>query len=71
MIKATMSNYYPSEITVTVLKNKIYLLKYNQHGRVHKKILTKAACIKFANDPNVNASIRDVIINAFEEGVIA
>lgn len=71
MRKATMNNYYPSKITLTVLKNKIYLLKYDQHGRTHKKILTKAACIKYANDPNVNAAIRDVIIEAFEEGVVS
>ena len=65
------STYYPSDISLSVLKNKIYLLKYDQHGRVHKKILTKAACIRFANDPNVNAAIRDCIIKAFEEGVVS
>lgn len=65
-----MSNYYPSDIELKVLKNKIYLLQYNQHSRTHKKILTKAKCIQYANDPNVNASIRDVIIGAFEEGVV-
>ena len=63
--------YYPSKITLSVLKNKIYLLKYDQHGRTNKKILTKAACIRYANDLNVNAQIRDVIINAFEEGVVS
>lgn len=66
----TNNTYYPSEISLTVLKNKIYLLKYNQHGRTNKKILTKAACIRFANDINQHASIRDAIIVAFEEGVI-
>ena len=65
------STYYPSDISLSVLKNKIYLLKYDQHGRVHKKILTKAACIRFANDPNVNAANRDCIIKAFEEGVVS
>jgi hypothetical protein len=65
-----MNNYYPSNITLTVLKNKIYLLKYDQHGRTHKKILTKAACVTRANDPNVSVAIRDCIIEAFEEGVI-
>lgn len=66
----TMSTYYPSNIQVKVLKNRVYLLSYDQHERSHKKILTKAACIKFANDPNVNKDIRDCIIAAFEEGVI-
>jgi len=65
-----MDSYYPKDISLGVLKNKVYLLKYFQHGRTHKKILTKAACVRFANDPNVNADIRDCIIAAFEEGVI-
>lgn len=62
--------YYPSKISLNVLKNRVYLLQYDQHGRTNKKILTKAACIKFANDPNVNKDIRDCIIAAFEEGVV-
>jgi len=66
-----LNNYYPSEVEISVLKNKIYLLQYNQHGRSHKKILTKAMCIRFSNDPNVASQIRDVDINAFEEGVIS
>jgi hypothetical protein len=65
------SDYYPTKIKLEVLKNRIYLLRYQQFGREHKKILTKAACIKQANDPNVRSEIRDVIINAFEEGAIA
>lgn len=66
----TPGTYYPSNISLKVLKHKIYLLSYDQHERGHKKILTKAACIRMANDMNVNKDIRDAIINAFEEGVI-
>ena len=64
------TDYYPTNIELNVLKHKIYLLQYDQFGRVHKKILTKAACIKMANDANVRAEIRDKIIEGFEEGVI-
>lgn len=66
----TKNTYYPTEIELKVLKHKIYLLTYNQHDRNHKKILTKAMCIRLTNDTNVNRDIRDCIINAFEEGVI-
>ena len=66
----TNETYYPSNISLGVLKNRIYRLQYDQHGRTIKKILTKAVCIKFANDPNVNKDIRDCIIHAFEEGVV-
>lgn len=66
----TAETYYPSKISLGVLKNRVYLLQYDQHSRTNKKILTKAACIRFANDPNVNAAIRDCIIKAFEEGVV-
>lgn len=66
----SISTYYPTEIELKVLKHRIYLLSYNQHERGHKKILTKAACIRFANDMNVNKDIRDCIIRAFEEGVV-
>jgi hypothetical protein len=62
--------YYPSKISLKVLKNKIYCLQFDQHGRTTKKILTKAACIAYANDPKNNAAVRDVIIEAFEAGVI-
>jgi len=71
MAKApTMDTYYPSKISLRVLKNKIYCLQFDQHERTNKKILTKAACIAYANDPRNNAAVRDVIINAFEQGVI-
>lgn len=66
----SMSTYYPSNITVKVLKNRIYLLSYDQHERLHEKILTKAACIRFANDMNTHKDIRAAIIHAFKEGVI-
>lgn len=62
--------YYPINISLIVLKHRVYLLQYDQHNRTHKKILTKAACIRFANDPNVQKDIRDCIIKAFEEGVV-
>ena len=65
-----VSEYYPTNIKLSVLKNKIYLLSYDQHGRTHKKIMTKAMCIKAANDINMRAEIRDAIIAGFEEGVI-
>lgn len=66
----TNETYYPSKISLNVLKNKIYLLQYDQHGRTNKKILTKAMCIRMTHDMNVNKDIRDVIVHAFEEGVI-
>lgn len=70
MPKVTNETYYPSNISLTVLKNKIYLLKFDQHGRTNKQILTKSACIRYANDMNIRKEVRDVIINAFEEGVV-
>ena len=63
--------YYPSKISLSVLKNKVYLLQFDQHGRTNKKILTRATCISYANDININAAIRDCIIKAFEEGVVS
>lgn len=66
----TNETYYPSKISLNVLKNRIYLLQYDQHGRTIKKILTKAMCIRYTHDMNVNAAVRDCIIKAFEEGVV-
>lgn len=70
MSKPSMETYYPKDIEVKVLKNKIYLLSYTQHDRLHEKILTKAACIRFANDMNTHKDVRAAIIEAFKEGVI-
>ena len=62
--------YGPYDITMKVLKNNVYILEYKQHESEQRKILTKAMCIKMANDFNVRREIRDVIIEAFKEGVI-
>lgn len=63
--------YGPYDITLKVLKNKVYILEYKQHESEQRKILTKATAIRMANDFNVRREISDVIIEAFKEGVIA
>ena len=42
----------------------------SENVRQQRKILTKAMCIRMANDFNIRREIRDVIIEAFKEGVI-
>jgi hypothetical protein len=68
---AEKNKWGPYDITLKVLKNKVYILEYKQHESEHRKILTKAMAIRMANDFNVRREIRDVIIEAFKEGVIA
>jgi len=63
--------YYPSNIAFQVLKNKIYKLSWDQHGRPHVKLLTKGSALTTANDPNINKNLRDALVAAFERGDIA
>lgn len=64
------SEYRPSEIKFQPLKNKIYHLSWKQFGTERGKLLTKATCLKMANDPNVAKELRDKLVEAFKEGIV-
>ena len=67
---STTSDFYPSKIKFEPLKNKIYLLTWVQHGHSRQKLMTKAMCLKAANDFNLHKSLRDKLTEAFKAGII-
>lgn len=70
MAAKNANEYYPSEIKFTPLKNKIYHLSWMQFGTERCKLMTKAQCLKMANDSNVAKQLRDVLVEAFKEGIV-
>lgn len=67
---ATANEYHPSEIKFQPLKNRIYHLSWMQFGYEKSKPLTKATCLKMANDPNVAKELRAALVEAFKEGIV-
>lgn len=67
---STPSTYYPSKIEFKPLKNKIYLLTWQQHSTSRQKLMTKAMCLKEANNINLHKSLRDALTEAFKAGII-
>lgn len=67
---ATTSEYYPSEVKFQPLKNRIYHLSWKQFNQEKGKLLTKAMCLKMANDLNVDHRLRAALVEAFKAGVV-
>lgn len=66
----TANDYYPSEVTFTPLKNKIYHLSWRQFGQEKGKLLTKPMCLKMANDLNTAKELRAALVEAFKAGIV-
>ena len=66
----TASEYYPSKVTFTPLKNRIYSLTWEQFGQEKGRLLTKAMCLKMANDPNTPKELRASLVEAFKAGIV-
>lgn len=66
----TVSTYYPSNVVFTPLKNKIYLLTWEQHGHSKQKLMTKAMCLAQVNNMNLPSQLREALTEAFKAGII-
>ena len=64
------NTYRPTKVKFQPLKNKIYHLTWQQFNRDHGRLLTKAMCLKMANDKNTAAELRDALVDAFKEGIV-
>lgn len=63
-------SYYPVEIELKTLPNKLYLLTWKQNNHTKQKLLTKAMAIKFVNDNNHYKGLRECVLKHFEKGDI-
>lgn len=67
----TESKYYPNQITLETLPNKLYLLSWMQNDVPKRRLLNKAKAFAMVNDHNVDIRIRDELVKAFRAGEIA
>jgi hypothetical protein len=65
-----VDTFRPSSIQFQVLKNKVYLLTWHQHGTSRQKLLTRNTSFRFANDLTVSKELRDAVTDAFVRGEI-